>query len=475
MNFAIKKMPTWILTACLTTAVLPNVVYGAQQKEAQQQVKLYFGALTSENKSSTGKNSCGAENVQLNVDRIDYQTQKGWYSTSSGKSVEFSKDQDDSVGSCSLGDAKGISQIRIVLNKNKCGRIHDDRGHECKITDPYFLVKFKKGLNFANYENNKLKVFMDLSQSSFEYKKDGSCVFKPKFKVVHAGHNKKCLEANQEHERQCGGKDKHNSKDRRHTPDPRGYAYGLYKQKHHGHHAGWDRDDEDEVLGEQCQQHGDIPVDEGSGSTTPPVVTPTPSPTPVVTPSPTPTPTPAPTPVVTPSPTPSPDPTPVVTPSPTPTPDPTPVVTPSPTPSPSPSPAPSTDTSTTPSTGDVTSPTGSTGSTPTDSGSGSGSGSTTTVPAPTVQGPVISGFMVAENFLTGVSVKWGTDIASTSQVIITDMSTGVQTMTALDASAVTSHFVYIDNLTPGVTYELKAVSSANSASTTSSAIYVSLP
>jgi hypothetical protein len=93
-----------------------------------------------------------------------------------------------------------------------------------------------------------------------------------------------------------------------------------------------------------------------------------------------------------------------------------------------------------------------------------------TAPAP-VPGPVISNFKVLEHFFSAISVSWTTNVASTTQVIVTNLSTGVQTVTAVDPSATTSHFIVINDLEPGVTYQLQAVSATGSASTTSTAIF----
>ncbi len=475
MKNCLVRMPLFL------SLVLTPIIYtrtakaGDNRKQAleSKELKIYFGSLTKDQRSSS-KNSNEISDVQIDLERIDYLTNKGWYSNSGKKSVKFNRDQQDNDdgNGISLGDADGCSQIRLVVDKKKYGKIRDHFGHECTVKDAFVSIQLQKALNLQNKENNKLKIFLDMRESKFEYDKNRVCIFKPKFKVYSASHDKECIkdhehDSDRDHDRERdddkdhrGGKYafyRNEDRDDRHS-DSRNFISnlrGVASQKCGGKNR-WDDDDDDRKnhRPKQCQSHGEVPVTPDPTPTPVPTPTPTPvpSPTPVPTPVPTPTPTPVPTPVPipTPAPSPTPDPTPVVpVPTPSPTPDPTPAPVPTPTPTPTPVPVPTPTPDPTP----VPTPT------PTP----------TPTPAP-VPAPVLTNFRIFEVTLTGATVGWTTDAASTSQVIITDLSTGVQTSTLVDATMTTTHQMYVDNLTPGVTYQLQAVSSNGSTSGVSATI-----
>ncbi len=72
--------------------------------------------------------------------------------------------------------------------------------------------------------------------------------------------------------------------------------------------------------------------------------------------------------------------------------------------------------------------------------------------------PVISQFQVGEVVLTNVSFSWTTDIAATSQVQLTNLSTNEITVTSADNQLRTSHNVQLSNLKQTTTYKVKAIS-----------------
>jgi hypothetical protein len=79
---------------------------------------------------------------------------------------------------------------------------------------------------------------------------------------------------------------------------------------------------------------------------------------------------------------------------------------------------------------------------------------------PCVQGvaPVISAFAVLEIQNISVSIKWETDILATSQVKLTEVSTGEVTITNSDGLARKNHVIKIDNLKPNTKYKVQALS-----------------
>lgn len=79
---------------------------------------------------------------------------------------------------------------------------------------------------------------------------------------------------------------------------------------------------------------------------------------------------------------------------------------------------------------------------------------------PCVQGtdPVLSQFMVNEVFANMISVSWTTDIAATTQVLVTDLVTGEQLMSTTDNILRTDHVVRISGLKAQTEYSVQAVS-----------------
>ena len=72
--------------------------------------------------------------------------------------------------------------------------------------------------------------------------------------------------------------------------------------------------------------------------------------------------------------------------------------------------------------------------------------------------PVISKFAIGEVVLQSVSFTWETDIPATSQLILTNQTTGGITVTTTDNVLRTKHSLQIDNLQIGTTYKVQAYS-----------------
>ena len=72
--------------------------------------------------------------------------------------------------------------------------------------------------------------------------------------------------------------------------------------------------------------------------------------------------------------------------------------------------------------------------------------------------PVISAFRTVEVLSNDVYLNWTTDIESTSQVLVTEVSTGTQILTSSDNLLRTNHTVHVGGLQPGVTYTVQAIS-----------------
>lgn len=72
--------------------------------------------------------------------------------------------------------------------------------------------------------------------------------------------------------------------------------------------------------------------------------------------------------------------------------------------------------------------------------------------------PKISGFIVLGSAATSADVQWTTDILSTSQVMVMNVSTGVTVTTDADNLMRTSHSVHITGLSPASLYTVQAVS-----------------
>lgn len=79
---------------------------------------------------------------------------------------------------------------------------------------------------------------------------------------------------------------------------------------------------------------------------------------------------------------------------------------------------------------------------------------------PCVEGtnPVISQFRTTEVFSNNVYLAWNTDIPATSQVLITKISTGEQTLTTSDNLLRTAHSIRINGLEEGTAYKAQAIS-----------------
>ncbi len=79
---------------------------------------------------------------------------------------------------------------------------------------------------------------------------------------------------------------------------------------------------------------------------------------------------------------------------------------------------------------------------------------------PCVEGtdPVISDFRMTEVLSNDAYLKWTTDIPATTQVLVTKISTGEQTLTSADNLLRTSHSVHISGLEAGVAYKAQAIS-----------------
>lgn len=72
--------------------------------------------------------------------------------------------------------------------------------------------------------------------------------------------------------------------------------------------------------------------------------------------------------------------------------------------------------------------------------------------------PVISGFRVNEVLSNDMILTWSTDIESTTQVLVTEVSTGVQTLTSADNLLRLDHRVVVSGLQPGTAYQVQAIS-----------------
>jgi hypothetical protein len=72
--------------------------------------------------------------------------------------------------------------------------------------------------------------------------------------------------------------------------------------------------------------------------------------------------------------------------------------------------------------------------------------------------PVISNFAIGEVVLQSVSFLWETDIPATSQLILTNQTTGGITVTTTDNVLRTKHSVQLNNLQIGTTYKVQAYS-----------------
>lgn len=72
--------------------------------------------------------------------------------------------------------------------------------------------------------------------------------------------------------------------------------------------------------------------------------------------------------------------------------------------------------------------------------------------------PVVSDFRVSEVLSNNLILNWTTDIESTTQVLITEVATGVQTLTTSDNLLRLDHRVVVSGLQPGTQYQVQAIS-----------------
>jgi hypothetical protein len=72
----------------------------------------------------------------------------------------------------------------------------------------------------------------------------------------------------------------------------------------------------------------------------------------------------------------------------------------------------------------------------------------------------LDGPTITEVFFDQVDIVWTTNRAATSQVLVQDVETGAETLTASDQMLRMSHAVSVKSLTPGKTYKFRAVSVA---------------
>jgi hypothetical protein len=82
--------------------------------------------------------------------------------------------------------------------------------------------------------------------------------------------------------------------------------------------------------------------------------------------------------------------------------------------------------------------------------------------------PIISNFRINEVFSTEVILSWETDLPSTSQVRLTDLSNGTEILTASDNQLRTIHTVKVSNLKSANEYSARAVSVSDSLGQTQS-------
>lgn len=71
--------------------------------------------------------------------------------------------------------------------------------------------------------------------------------------------------------------------------------------------------------------------------------------------------------------------------------------------------------------------------------------------------PTISNFSIMEIENNTVSLQWNTDILATSQVKVTELATGVSTITESDGVVRKYHFMQVTNLKPNTRYKLQAL------------------
>ena len=84
--------------------------------------------------------------------------------------------------------------------------------------------------------------------------------------------------------------------------------------------------------------------------------------------------------------------------------------------------------------------------------------------------PVISEFGPYEIFFNAAIFRWVTDLPSTSQVFVTNKQTGERVETLSDNMLRTQHLLNIQNLSPGTTYQVQALSISQSLGVTLSEV-----
>lgn len=72
--------------------------------------------------------------------------------------------------------------------------------------------------------------------------------------------------------------------------------------------------------------------------------------------------------------------------------------------------------------------------------------------------PTISNVKLGESFVDSVSLDWDTDLMSTSQIVVTNVTTGVQAISIADNSMSAHHHVTLSGLTSSTAYTVQAVS-----------------
>jgi hypothetical protein len=72
--------------------------------------------------------------------------------------------------------------------------------------------------------------------------------------------------------------------------------------------------------------------------------------------------------------------------------------------------------------------------------------------------PVISNFEVGEVILQSVGFHWTTDLPATSQVLLINTRTGLETLTDSDNTLRVDHTITVDGLDSGTTYKVRAIS-----------------
>ena len=86
--------------------------------------------------------------------------------------------------------------------------------------------------------------------------------------------------------------------------------------------------------------------------------------------------------------------------------------------------------------------------------------------------PVISNVVLVQALATSARFTWTTDIPSTSQVIYTEVSSGIPGQTGQSSTYVTAHDVTATGLKPNTLYSVKVRSASTSGLSSESASFV---